>query len=198
MGWVFMTTLGGYSTPLDFLDRQFTSNRPKHSYRVLRSALVGMRVYYAAVEHTANATGSRTVFVAVCPVRYDPRARDDFIFGYKIMTEDALPYDRDCPEAILDLLTPTERANAVEWRSACRRGIATRRLETQKPTPRPGQIIVFDRPVGFQDSRSFEQLRVVANPHSRRAVLFRPIDGAGLYRIPNIKRHAYRLQDGHS
>jgi hypothetical protein len=54
---------------------------------VLRSALVGMRVYYAAVEQVRIATGAREVWAAICLVRYNPRDRQGYIFGYKDMEE---------------------------------------------------------------------------------------------------------------
>jgi hypothetical protein len=63
---------------------------------MLRSALVGTRVYYAAVEQVRIATGQRDVWAAICLVRYNPRGRVDG------------PYEFDCPAWILDLLTPTD------------------------------------------------------------------------------------------
>ena len=49
---------------------------------VLRSALVKMRVYYAAVEQVVAATDKREVWGAVCLVNYNPRDREGYIFGY--------------------------------------------------------------------------------------------------------------------
>ncbi len=81
-----MQSLKGHSGPRQYLDDQFTYERPDHISRVLRSALVGMRVYYAAVENTRTPTGEREVWAAVCLVRYNPRDREGYIFGYKDMT----------------------------------------------------------------------------------------------------------------
>lgn len=108
MGWLYMQSLKGHSGPRQYLDAQFTFVRPELTSKVLRSALVGMRVYYAAIEHIRHEKNERMVFAAVCLIRYNPRDREGYIFGYKDMDETVGPNESGCPEAILDLLTPTE------------------------------------------------------------------------------------------
>ncbi len=83
MGWLYMQSLGGHAGPKQYLDAQFTYARPELTSKVLRSALAGMRVYYAAVEHIRLDTGKRDVFAVVCLVRYNPRDKEGYIFGYK-------------------------------------------------------------------------------------------------------------------
>jgi hypothetical protein len=195
MGWLYMKSLKGHSGPRQYLDAQFTYERPDAISKMLRSALVGMRVYYAAVELVRIATGEREVWAAICLVRYNPRDPERYIFGYKDMEESMGPYECDCPAPILDLLTPTDREYALQWRARCRENIAARRAKAAKPGPRAGQMIVFDEPLCFADGRSFEQLEVIANPHSHRTVLFRAPGSGNLYRIPNIKSRTYRLVD---
>ena len=195
MGWLYMKSLKGHSGPHQYLDAQFTHERPDLISKVLRSALVGMRVYYAAVEQVRIAAGQREVWAVICLVRYNPRDPEGYIFGYKDMEESMGPYECDCPEPILDLLTPTDREYAVQWRARCRENTAARRARAAKPSPRAGQVIVFDEPLSFADGRSFERLEVVANPRSHRTVLFRAPASSNLYRIPNIKNRTYRLVD---
>jgi hypothetical protein len=134
---------------------------------VLRSALVSMRAYYAAVEQVRIATGQREVWAAICLVRYNPRDPEGYIFGYKDMEESMGPYECDCPEPVLDLLRPTDREYAVQWRARCRENIAVRRAKAAEPTPRAGQMIVFDAPLSFADGRSFHQLALLWQFHSR-------------------------------
>ena len=74
MGWLFMSSLGSHRGPREYLDDQFTSERPGRSAKVLRSALVRMRTYYAAVEVVAEG-GEREVWACVRLVRYNPRPR---------------------------------------------------------------------------------------------------------------------------
>ncbi|MGL4260947.1 MULTISPECIES: hypothetical protein [unclassified Afipia] len=195
MGWLYMQSLGGYCGPRQYLDEQFTFDRPDGTSKVLRSALVGMRVYYAAIEHIRPETSERIVFAAVCLIHYNPRDREGYIFGYKDMDETVGPNEANCPEAILNLLTPTKYAYAQAWRARCRENAAARRALSCKPTPRPGQTIVFDTALSFSDGRSLDRFEVVANPRSHRTVLFRAVDSGGLYRISNVKRLTYSLID---
>jgi hypothetical protein len=193
MGWLYMQSLKGYYGPRQYLDAQFTFTRPELTSKVLRSALIGMRVYYAAIEHVRHEKNDRTVFAVVCLVRYNPRDREGYIFGYKDMDETVGPNESDCPEVILDLLTPTEYPYAQAWRSRCQENAAARRTLYSKPSPRPGQTIVFDQVLSFSDGRSLDRFEVVANPRSHRTMLFRAPDTGGLYRITNVKKRAYRL-----
>jgi hypothetical protein len=188
-----MQSLGGHYGPRQYLDAQFTFTRTEVTSKVLRSALVGMRVYYAAIEHVRHENSERIVFAAVCLVRYNPRDREGYIFGYKDMDETVGPNESGCPEAILDLLTPTEYPYAQAWRTRCRENAAARRVLSSKPSPRPGQTIVFDQALSFSDGRSLNRFEIVANPRSHRTVLFRAADTGGLYRITNVKKRAYRL-----
>lgn len=126
MGWLYMQSLRGHAGPAQYLDDQFTYQCEALSSRVLKSTLVDTRVYYAAVEHL-EVGRAREVFAAVCLIEFNPSASDGFIFGYKDMTENMGPYESDCPEAILDLLTPTDNAYAREWRQRCRANAAARR-----------------------------------------------------------------------
>src|SRR3546814_2261595 len=59
------------------------------------------------------------IFAIVCLVRWNPRAKDGYIFGYKDMDETMGPCEADCPARILDLLTPTDKEYAREWRARC-------------------------------------------------------------------------------
>jgi hypothetical protein len=64
-----------------------------------------------------------------------------------------------------------------------------------KPSPRPGQTIVFDQALSFRDGRSFDRFEVVASSRSHHTMLFRAMDTGGLYRIRNVKKLTYRLID---
>src|SRR3546814_19605923 len=66
------------------------------------------------------------IFAIVCLVRWNPRAKDGYIFGYKDMDETMGPCEADCPARILDLLTPTDKEYAREWRARCCANLARR------------------------------------------------------------------------
>ena len=68
MGWLYMQSLGGHYGPRQYVDAQFTFTRPDLTSKVLRSALVGMRVYYAAIEHVRHETHGSEDHAFVCLV----------------------------------------------------------------------------------------------------------------------------------
>lgn len=148
MGWLYMQSLKGHYGPRQYLDAQFTFTRSELTSKVLRSAFVGMRVYYAAIEHIRHEKNERIVFAAVCLVRYNPRDREGYIFGYKDMDETVGPNESDCPEGILDLLTPTEYPYAQAWRARCQENLArvvrlraNHRRARVRPSVRPATVV---------------------------------------------------------
>lgn len=190
MGWLYMQSLDGYFGPRQYLDAQLTYERPERRCRVLRSALVAMRTYYAALE-IVQADGQREVTAIVCLVRYNPRDREGYVFGYKDMDEGMGPSGAECPLAILDLLTPTDRPHALAWRDRCRAAAAVR---AAKPKLRHGDTIVFNEPITFTDGVTLNRFAVVIDPRRPRVVRFRSADGWGHYRINQLKSRAYRVE----
>lgn len=190
MGWLYMQSLGSHSGPRAYLDDQFTYTADSVRSTVLRSALVRMRAYYAAVEQLRDGQ-LREVFAIVCLVRYNPRDRDGYIFGYKDMDETMGPCEAECPVAILDLLTPTVNAHATQWRARCR---AAAEIRATRPRLRNGWTLVFDEPLAFTDGSRHQRLKVAIDPSRPRAIRFRSSDGDGLYRIGNLGRLRYTIE----
>lgn len=123
MGWLF------YAKPRDVrahLDGQLTWTNETGARRVLDSAIVAAREYYAAVEHTFP-DGTREVWCAVFMLQFVPMAQDGMTFGYKDMDETCGPVIARCPERILDLLTDTQSEYAKAWRQRCREYHARRK-----------------------------------------------------------------------
>lgn len=90
MGWLTMTRLGmaPYETPKAYLDAQLTYERPAtgetpfRAPRVLKSVYSGS-AYYAAVELYDESGARLYVTAIICLVRWNPKAADGHIFGYK-------------------------------------------------------------------------------------------------------------------
>lgn len=190
MGWLFMRDLGRFATPRSYLDNQFTYARDDHRLTVLASSMVGS-TYYAACERLEG-SGERQVFAIVCLTKTSTGARDGCTFGYKDMTEDMGPCESECPASILDELTDSDSKYAKAWRARCRANIVQRKLQNAKPTPRPGQTIVFDEPMRFSDGRDRTRFEVVANPKGRTP-LFRDPETRSICRIPSFKKRSYRI-----
>lgn len=117
--------------------------------RVLDSALVNLTEFYAAVEHVDKQTGDRRVWAAVFKItmirgpKRDRWTRDDswdHNFCYKDMDESMGPYQTNCPERILKLLTPTEHEYAVKWREACWAKIEAKKA---RPKIKPGTCLLY-------------------------------------------------------
>ena len=190
MGWLYMQHLSGHAGPREYLDDQYTSVSAGRRIKVLRSALVTMRTYYAAVEVLEDGK-PRQVSAAVCLVRYNLRDKDGYVFGYKSMGEEWGPCEASCPAAVLDLLTPTENAHALDWRARCRAALAAR---AAKPKLKAGQVIVFEYPIAFTDGSSHRRMVVVVDHPSDRKVRFRPEGGGGRYRISGLNTLAYTVE----
>jgi hypothetical protein len=56
-------------------------------------------------------------------------------------------------------------------------------------------MIIFDELIAFADGRCCDREEVIANPQSRRTVVFRALEPSNLHRIHNIKNRTYRLVD---
>ena len=129
MGWLSMplASMGSTPTAKSYLDAQFTYERELEDgsikgLRIIRSACVHTRVYYAAAQPFVRQDGKETqgdIFAVVCLVRWNPRAADRYVFAYKSMDESMGPCEDDCPEAILALLGSTTSESAIDWRRWC-------------------------------------------------------------------------------
>ena len=190
MGWLFMRDLGGHSTPRAYLDNQFTYLRDDHRLTVLASSMVGS-TYYAAAERVES-SGDRQVFAVVCLTKTSTGARDGCTFGYKDLTEHMGPCESECPASILDELTETDSEYAIAWRARCGANLAQRKLQNAKPTPKPGQTIIFAEPMRFSDGQERTRFEVVPNPKGRTP-LFRDPETRSICRIPAFKKRSYRL-----
>src|SRR5262245_58024994 len=94
MGWLYTDRQNGL-TVRQFFEREF---KP---CEILDSAQPSPRVFYAALR---NPNIPDQVFGMVCLLDY--RKNDIYSFGYKDMDETMGPNESECPDRILDLLTP--------------------------------------------------------------------------------------------
>lgn len=114
MGWIF----NHEQTPIN--RREICRKHVSDKYEVLKDALVGS-TWYAAIKN--KETGE--VFASIALTKID---NSDFCnFGVKWMDEECGPYHCDCPESILNLLSPTENEWALRWRKDCREAAKERK-----------------------------------------------------------------------
>jgi hypothetical protein len=125
-------------------------------------------VLYGAVECLDNHPEAGTVFGLVVLTKWN--SRDHHNYGWKDMVEDVGPGYHDCPNRILDRLTPTESEWAQEWRQACRTRNAER---TARPTVKAGYTVRFAQPLTFTngdvlDTFVYEQGSKFRGPYGGR------------------------------
>lgn len=90
MGWLYMhrVGMGGFDTPKAYLDNQLTWERENEETgtfegcRVIRSVST-TGAYYAAVQRYGPNSQTYAISAVICLVRWNPKAADGFLFGYK-------------------------------------------------------------------------------------------------------------------
>ena len=191
MGWLYMNRLhmGGHATPKAYLDAQFTYRQDledgsSYAMRVLDSACVGNRVWYAATR-VERSDQEPYVIALVCLVRWNARDKEGLHFGYKDMEESMGTCEAECPERILNKLTPTNNEHALEWRERCRA-----RLQLRSRKIEDGMRIRLASPLTFTDGHVGSEFIVVKKGC---ALSFRPVDGHGRYGIRNFRSLAYEV-----
>lgn len=161
MGWTY-THRG--STPLkDFLTDQINCENEHGRWLLLDSAIVKIRTAYMAVEiiQRDKATGqldtaTRKVVAFVFLLDYRPN-EPDYDMGYKDMDESVGPYESECPERILKLLTPTDHEYAVQWRQRCWDNIVKK-----KSFRLVKDAVIETRPISFLDGGTRSRFRVIS------------------------------------
>lgn len=192
MGWLYMhrAGMGGHETPKAYLDDQLTYEReacedaPFRGCRVLKSVFTGS-TYYAAVERYGEDRERLYVTAVICLVRWNPKAADGLIFGYKDMDEQSGPVEANCPRSILELLTSSSHPYALDWRNRC---YAMLRLKERKVAD--GDILRLPEPLRFTDGSEHREFRV-----SKRGskIELRTSDGFGAYRISRLMERRFEI-----
>ena len=161
MGWTY--THRGRTPVKDFLADNVNCENEHATCLLLHIAIVKLRKAYMAVEiiRRSKETGlldmmTRKVVAFVFLLDYRPRDTD-FDMGYKDMDESMGPYESECPERILKLLTPTKHEYACKWRQRCRENIARKnsfRLIKDR--------VIETRPISFGDGCTRSRFQVVS------------------------------------
>ena len=89
-------------------------------------------------------------------------------------------------------MTDTDSVYASEWRARCRANVVRSKLERAKPTPKPGQTIIFDEPIRFNDGENRDRFTVIANPKGKAPLFRDPVTGA-VCRVAKFRTRGYRL-----
>lgn len=155
MGWTYLTRNSGM-TDREFFQREWSSDTV-----ILDCATVN-NTFYAATE---NRRIPGKVTAAVILVR---RCRGVYNFGYKDMDENMGPCESKCPERILNLLTETESAFAIEWRARCRNYANSRAKLRQL---KPGDVVTLASPMTFGGGMPSSRLTKVVMPRRKNVYM---------------------------
>lgn len=128
MGWLYTHKPSDVSA-VDFLKSRFDSESDTAKYEVLSGKVINLKTAYLAIRRTNKVTGKSVVYAEVVLLGYSKKDYNNF--GYKDMSEFSGPYYYDCPQSILDLLSPADDLKgeisdssvqeAVMWREVCAR-----------------------------------------------------------------------------
>lgn len=142
MGWDFQHVEKGTST-IDVLRSDLNGEHRIVAHAVKNGAA------YLAVCHKDDPD-----HVEACVVLIQRRSRDYHNFGAKWMSEDMGPCKAECPDRILDLLSPATSEFAAEWREKCRTYNARRKAQ---PKVTPGTVIEFAQPIEFTNGDTYSR-----------------------------------------
>jgi len=115
------------------------------------------------------------------------RSRGYYNFGVKTMDETVGPGSYDCPDRILDLLTPTDSKWANEWREECRKqnkAKAEARAKAKDNKVTDGSTIRLANPLNFQGGHTAQEFRLRVDGRRRRWVGNPGTDDQFLCRLP--------------
>lgn len=147
---------------------------------VLDVAIVKMRTLYAACRY--KDTGR--VFAAIFLLGYAPK--DYYNFGYKDMDETVGPYESECPERILKLLTPTDSEYANMWRERCWANIKAKK---NRPKYENGMIVKFKHELTFTNGYKGDIFKLLIEG---RKQVFAALQG-GRYTITKWKDREHEI-----
>lgn len=188
MGWTGIYT---DEPTADVIRREFTWSNENGSCRIVDMARVGT-TYYAAV---ALAKKDNPVLIWGCVI-LTRREKGEVII--KEIGEECGPCETDCPERILNLLSPLpadDTTYAAKWRQSCRERLAERAKQNGAAKKvASGTVIKFAVPMKFTDGSTGDTFRVCQV--GRRVTFMRLGDNGyvcGPYRITRWRQREYSI-----
>lgn len=100
---------------LAFLVKQCSFAHEGEEHRPIMISNLDDDTFFVAVEQSGGPDG-RAVYAVIFVIDYDAEQEDGFTFGYREFHETEGPFFYGAPPEFMDLLTPTDSAEANEWR----------------------------------------------------------------------------------
>ncbi len=181
MGWTY--THRGNTPIKEFLASRVNCENDHAKWLLLDIAIVKMRTAYMAVEIIRRdkttwqldmTTRKVVAFVFLLDYRLSESGHDT---GYKDMDESMGPYECECPERILRLLTPTSHESALAWRKCCWENVTKRQSFKLKR-----DAVITTKPISFRDGQTRSRFQVFSLKPLRLLCL----DTRTLCRVPRV------------
>lgn len=184
MGWTYSHKRRGQSVKEFFQESGVFKGINGHEFEILKMKTVKMRECYCAVKYRSP-EGKENVFGLVILLHYAPR--DYHNFGYKEIEESMGPYQCNCPEDILDLLSETDNKNALNWREQCRKNAKKR---ASKRKLKDGTLIRLDHELKFTNGDRVKEF--IYRKIGRKTRFENPRSGQ-MYRITGFDRMNFEI-----
>ena len=123
-----------------------------NTLKIEKSTIIGS-TYYAAVTQVKKYDSVTKTYCDIQPHNQTTFAvifltsvnnKDYYNFGYKDMTEEEGPCERNCPRSILNLLSSTDNKTAIEWRQDCYTNTEMKSLDRLRNLPIGTMIEISD------------------------------------------------------
>ena len=167
------------------LDDFFEEELQDDNFKFVGKSYSKGNVYYRAMKDIRN----NEVFCMVILLKYSRNSY--YNFAYKDMTDNMGPYETNCPDYILDLLTPTDNEFANEWRKICRRH------NKLKSSIKVGSILRFKKPIRFSNGVSVTDIEVcekIRKGRHYKAYMALTDTGSRFYvQIPHIHHYEFEV-----
>ena len=179
MGWYGIHKRSGETTK-ELLFREF--NNP--NYRIVDMAHKNFKTVYMAYQELSTGI----VRASVVLVTYHKKDRE---IMYKDIYESSGPYEVNCPERILKLLTDTDNEYSLKWRKQCWDNINVVK-EMKKKGIGAGAVIQFKQIIGFTNGFKAQVFKLEKGFRGK-GIVFRNYNSSIGYRISNWKRREFEL-----
>ncbi len=180
MGWTVTHKTPGTSVRAFFED-EFHSDWPDGRIGRVIDCAAFLHEAYVAFEVTYPDGRRKEVSAIVCLLKQGQSAYYNN-FGYKDMSEDMGPIASNCPERILNLLTPTDNKYALSWRKRCRDNIERRRGRVPL---RKGVVIRFGERLAFPGAGYEDTFRVL----DAKKLVFSDVSGTRRFKLTKHVLH---------
>lgn len=180
MGWTCTHKDVGLS-----LDEFFEEELQDDIFKFVGKSYSKGNTYYRAMKDTR----SNEVFCMVVLVRYTHKSY--YNFEYKDMTDNMGPCEANCPNYILDLLTPTDNSYANKWREVCRKH------NERKSAIKVGAVLRFKTALRFNNGLSVTVIevcdRIIKGRHYKGFKAITDTGSSFFVRIPNIQQYDFEV-----